>query len=174
MKALLAATIAATLLTACADSHKLTRVGSNKDQPLTGKETVYIATSQDGVYESKAYTGSGVNTTQILKASFAKHAKRVQSSRSHETYDVALKYAQDNKFDILVYPTILHWEDRATEWSGIPDKVEVKIEVVDLSSGQIIEEAVVSGKSGWATLGGDHPQDLLPKPTEDFVSSLYK
>ncbi len=166
--------LALAMLTACADSHKLTRVGSHKDQPLTGSESIYISTSQDGVYESKTYKGSGVNTTQILKSSFAKHARRVQSSRSHETYDAALQYAKSNKFDVLVYPTILHWEDRATEWSGIPDKVEVKIEVVDLKTGKTIEEAVVSGKSGWATLGGDHPQDLLPKPTEDFVSSLYK
>ncbi|WP_254924651.1 DUF4823 domain-containing protein [Aeromonas sp. A35_P] len=29
------------------------------------------------------------------------------------------------------------------------------------------------GKSKWATFGGDHPQDLLPEPTEKYVNSLY-
>jgi hypothetical protein len=36
-----------------------------------------------------------------------------------------------------------------------------------------VEQANVSGRSGWATLGGDHPQDLLPKPVGEYVASLF-
>jgi hypothetical protein len=69
--------------------------------------------------------------------------------------------------------TILHWEDRATEWSGIPDKVEIRIDVIESARGDTIDSAIVKRKSGLATFGGDHPQDLLPKPVEDYVASLY-
>lgn len=81
--------------------------------------------------------------------------------------------ARKSKSKYLVYPTILHWEDRATEWSSIPDKVEVKIELIDTTSGETATAVVIKGKSGIATLGGDHPQDLLPKPIQEFVASLY-
>ncbi|MCB5185022.1 DUF4823 domain-containing protein [Methylobacillus gramineus] len=164
----------ATLLTACADSHKLTRIGNPKDHPLSANESIYIAVPSDGMYEAKTYTGSGANTTQVIKTAFAHHLRRVQSGRIHQDFDVALQHAKTNNFTTLVYPTILHWEDRATEWSGIPDRLEVKIEVVNTADGSVIEEGLIKGKSGWATLGGDHPQDLLAKPVEEFVSSLFK
>ena len=78
------------------------------------------------------------------------------------------------KFKYLVYPTILHWEDRATEWSGRSDKVEIKVVVVDVLTGNTITGSIIKGSSGLATFGGDHPQDLLPGPVNQFVSTLYK
>ncbi|WP_274523310.1 DUF4823 domain-containing protein [Pseudomonas abietaniphila] len=32
---------------------------------------------------------------------------------------------------------------------------------------------MIKGSSGLATLGGDHPQDLLPEPVAECVSSLF-
>lgn len=55
----------------------------------------------------------------------------------------------------------------------IPDQVEVKIQIIQVSTGAVISSGIASGKSGVATFGGDHPQDLLPEPIEAFVSSLY-
>ena len=156
----------------CADSH-LVRQGERSGAKLSKADAVYIAVSRDGVYGTDTYHGSGVTTSQLLLSSFAKQVRNVEVARSAETYDEALKAARAKGFKYLVYPTILHWEDRATEWSAIPDRVEVKVEVVDLSTDKAIDTAIISGKSGIATLGGDHPQDLLPKPIEEFVASLY-
>jgi len=75
--------------------------------------------------------------------------------------------------DYFVVPEILHWEDRNTEWSGKKDVIEIKITVVDAASGSALASSVISGKSKWATFGGDHPQDLLPKPLQAYVDSLY-
>ena len=68
---------------------------------------------------------------------------------------------------------IVHWEDRATEWSLKSDKVEVKITVHDVARGRMLASAVVSGSSGLLTIGGDHPQDLLPEPMDSYVGSLF-
>ena len=73
----------------------------------------------------------------------------------------------------LVAPEILHWEDRATEWSGKPDRVDVDIRVIAPTSGAVIASSVISGKSKWATFGGDHPQDLLPEPVDEYVGTLF-
>jgi hypothetical protein len=84
-----------------------------------------------------------------------------------------LKIIQTDKYGYFVAPEILHWGDRATEWSGIPDKIEIKISVYDAQFETELASSVVNGKSKWATFGGDHPQDLLPEPVNQYVESLY-
>ncbi len=96
------------------------------------------------------------------------------SSSRVEDFDQALNSARIGGYSYLVFPTILHWEDRATEWNFMRDKVEVKIDIVDVFSGEAESSTVIDGRSGIATLGGDHPQDLLPDPiNEYFRSALY-
>ena len=77
------------------------------------------------------------------------------------------------QYRYYVAPEILHWEDRATEWSGRPDRIEVQISIYDVNMQTEIASSVITGKSAWATFGGDHPQDLLPEPTNAYVASLY-
>ena len=73
----------------------------------------------------------------------------------------------------MAIPEILHWKDRATEWSGIPDKIEVKLSVYESNSEKELASTVLSGKSKWATFGGDHPQDLLAEPLNKYIGTLY-
>ena len=103
----------------------------------------------------------------------ASQQKAVAANRV-EDQEQALQSARLGGHDYLVLPTLLHWEDRATEWNFMRDKVQVRIEVVDVFSGQVADSAVVEGKSGIVTLGGDHPQDLLPEPIDDYLQSLLK
>ena len=86
---------------------------------------------------------------------------------------LCLKKDQSVSYDYYVIPEILYWEDRATEWSGIPDKIEVKVSVYDGQSAKELASTIILGKSKWATFGGDHPQDLLPDPLNKYVESLY-
>jgi hypothetical protein len=74
----------------------------------------------------------------------------------------------------LLYPQILQWEDRATEWSGKPDIAAVKLSVLSTDTGALLDSVIIEGKSGLATFGGDHPQDLLPKPMAEYAASLFK
>lgn len=157
----------------CADTHEFIRYASTETPRLASSDTFYIAVSRDGVYGAKVYERSGLTTSQILLASLAKRANRVEVARSPQSYDEASNATRGLGYRILVYPTILHWEDRATEWSAIPDRVEVKIELADVGTGQTLDSGVIRGKSGIATLGGDHPQDLLPLPVEEYFSQLF-
>jgi hypothetical protein len=110
---------------------------------------------------------------QIVASAFAKQIDRVEIGRKLEQPNVAMTKAQELGATYLVTPMIVHWEDRATEWSGISDKVEVRITVRDVASGRTLASAVVSGSSGLWTFGGDHPQDLLPEPMDSYVGSLF-
>lgn len=172
MKRLLGLLVVVVMLGACADSHQLVR----EDSPvvkLTQADTIYVSVPTDGAYGSDAYRGSGQSTAQIISSAFSKRTRLARAGRSTQDFDAALEAARKAQCKYLVFPTILHWEDRATEWSSLPDRVEVKIEVINTVTESVAASAIIKGKSGLATLGGDHPKDLLPEPVEEFVSSLY-
>lgn len=173
MKHYFVAIVSVLLVVSCADTHKVTRIDASPDVRLEPTSTIYIAVPEDGVYGAKTYRGSGQNTAQIIHSAFAKRSRSTKVGRNPQSFDEARAAALSNNWEYLVYSIILHWEDRATEWSGISDKVEVKIEVVEAATDRTVASAVIKGSSGLATFGGDHPQDLLPEPIEEFVSSLY-
>ena len=75
-------------------------------------------------------------------------------------------------FTHYVHPTILHWEDRNTEWSGKRDKISIQLQVVEIESGNIIDATMLDGKSKLATFGGDHPEELLAKPLAQYAELL--
>lgn len=156
----------------CADTHQLIKVG-NTSHKLDPLKKAYISIPRDGKYGHINYKGSGVNVSQIILMSFSKYSNTVEIGHQHLPFDKALSYAKENKYDYLVFPTILEWEDRATEWSGIPDKASIKITIIDVDSGRTMGSAIIKGKSGIATFGGDHPQDLLPKPVEKYISDMF-
>ena len=161
------------VLSGCADTHQLLRIDNDASVRLNQNGSIYVAAPKDGIYGNNNYHGSGANTAQIIRASFSRQTRNVEVAREYEQFNKALEYAKNNGFQYLVFPTILHWEDRATEWSSIPDQVEVKIDIIDTARGKTVAAGIVKGKSGIATFGGDHPQDLLPKPIDEFITSLY-
>jgi len=173
VKSFIVSIVSALLLVSCADTNQVVRLDASSDVRLDAASTIYIAVPVDGVYGANTYRGSGQNTAQIINSAFAKRSRLTEVGRSPQTFAEARDAALSDNWQYFVYPSILHWEDRATEWSAIPDKVEVKIEVVETATNRSIASAVIKGKSGIATFGGDRPQDLLPEPIEEFVSSLY-
>lgn len=128
------------LLSACADTHQLTRAGNGSAQ-LNLNNRVYIAVPKDGSYGSINYQGSGMNSAQIILIAFARYLNDVETGHQYQPYSEALDYAKTNTFDYLIYPTVLAWEDRATEWSGMPDNVSIKIAVVDTATGRTADSA---------------------------------
>jgi hypothetical protein len=157
----------------CADTHQLVRQNENNSTKLDKNCAVYVAVSRDGRYGDINYEGSGATTSQIIMAAFAKYLSRIESAPEYESLNTNLTKARNDGFSHLVYPMILHWEDRATEWSGLSDKIRVKISLFDVSTGQQLDGAIISGESGLATFGGDRPQDLLAKPMDEYVTRLF-
>jgi hypothetical protein len=163
--------VASAMLTGCTSTYTQNTLVELNTKMMRGK-TVAISTPANGTYNGKPYIASGNMTAQVLKAAFANFSSTTDVVS--ECRDLpCLKGLSPRTYDYYAIPDILHWEDRNTEWSGIPDKVEVKISVYEGLSFKELASAIVSGKSKWATFGGDHPQDLLPEPMGNFVESLY-
>jgi hypothetical protein len=134
---------------------------------------ILVSTPSDGNYEEIRYPGSGDSTSHAVVSAFSRYAARVD--RLSETMDCpeALERADAGTYKYLACPTIMHWEDRATEWSGKRDRVAIRLQVFEIASGRIIDSVLIEGKSKWATFGGDHPQDLLSDPIDRHVATLY-
>lgn len=111
-------------------------------------------------------------TAQEVRAAFAHYSTATIVVPDCENL-ACLQEGKHSGFDYYVVPEILHWEDRNTEWSGKKDKIEVKISIYEGKSWKELASTTISGKSKWATFGGDHPQDLLPEPLGEYIDSLY-
>lgn len=160
------------LVTACTSTYRhseLQTPAANLD-PRLG---VLISTPEDGWYENQQYRNSGQMTANAVRSAFAKNARKVDLAKNCSGEE-CLGSIDIEKYGYFVKPVILHWEERATEWSGKPDRIEIQLVIYDTATKEELANSSYTGKSKWATFGGDHPQDLLPEPTNAYVSSLYK
>lgn len=157
------------LLAGCASTYNRHVIAQPPGKLAVGA-SVRIATPGDGRYGDDTYAGSGAMTAAAFRAAFARFSNRVEVDGDCSALACL---QQGDPRDYLVLPEILHWEDRATEWSGKPDRIEVKVTVYSGSDGRVLASTIFTGKSKWATFGGDHPQDLLPEPVDAFVRGLY-
>lgn len=166
--------IGITLLTlaGCSSSYKHNEFQKPKVQ-LDRNSGVLISTPKNGFYDQTEYESSGRMTANEIRRAFSKNSRKVSITTDCEG-ESCLDTIDSSAYGYYIQPIILHWEDRATEWSGIPDKLEIQIIIFDIKTKKEIANTTFSGKSKWVTLGGDHPQDLLAEPVNKYVESLYK
>lgn len=163
---------AAILTISCASTYEHTELQS-VSAALDSAQGVLISTPKDGWYADKEYRNSGAMTANAIRAAFSKHASKVEVVNTCHGDD-CLSSIDIERFGYYVKPEILQWEDRATEWSGKKDIIEIQLAVYDAVTKQELANSTYTGKSKWASFGGDHPQDLLAEPTNEYVSGLYK
>ena len=157
------------LATGCTAKYAQQDVFSNQAK-LDRQMPVTIATPVDGSYETTPYPASGDMTAAAVKTAFSYYTNRVTVMGACRELSCL---RQNRPSGYYVIPQILHWEERATEWSGLPDKIEVKLAIYGPTGEQPLGSAVLSGRSKWATFGGDHPQDLLHEPIAEYVKAQY-
>jgi hypothetical protein len=137
------------------------------------RSSVYIVTPRDGNYGDIKYPGSGMSVASAFDTALQRYSDDVVVGGLAETAAVALATAKEKKCVYLIIPKITRWEDRATEWSGKRDKMELFVRIIRVEDGSELRSAEIQGRSSWATFGGDHPQDLLKEPVTEFVGSLF-
>lgn len=156
-------------LLACTADYKIIQ---NTHSTLSIRDTYYVSTPENGQYDGKPYLNSGVMTRDILFAGLiergAKGIKGQQVSREQAVED-----AQKHQCTRVMYPEILHWEDRATEWSGIRDKVKVAIDIIDTHNGKVLDSTILNLTGTWWTMGGLHPQDLIEEASDGYFKRLF-
>ncbi len=160
------------ILTGCVSKYKTDEFQAPA-QTLPANTSAYVMMAKDGSYGAKPYPNSGQFLSRATSTAISSHLTRVEVGSHVETIEEALSRADELGVAYVFQPTILHWEDRATEWSGRPDRITIKIVVWDVETSKDISSTVLRASSKWATFGGDHPQDLLPGSITPYVNTLF-
>ena len=162
----------AIFVTGCASTYQYNDFRSIKTK-LDRFKGVLISTPEDGWYGNTTYRNSGRMTAKAVRAAFSKYVSRVDVINTCHGDD-CLNLIDTEKYGYYVKPEILHWEDRATEWSSKPDRIEIQLVIYDAVTKNELLNSSYTGKSKLSTFGGDYPQNLLPEPTNHSVSSMYQ
>ena len=120
--------------------------------------SIEVLTPTDGTFESEDYPGSGNTVAGKLTAALTPY------------YPGSAVVTSAPKGGYSLRPQLLHWENRATEWSGRPDRVKVSLPLY--RDGKLIGSALVTANSSWWTLGGDQPDGLIDLPFAVYASML--
>ncbi|MDP1660276.1 MAG: DUF4823 domain-containing protein [Phycisphaerales bacterium] len=158
----------------CTSSYKSDRLeGSAAPQLAKGACSIYVSVPEDGSYQGSVGAGSGAATARAIVTAFIPYTLQADCGSVRESHDAAMASASAGGFTHYIEPTILNWEDRATEWSGKPDAISVRLIVFEVASRRQLDTVVIHGSSKWATFGGDHPQDLLPEPMGKYAAECF-
>ncbi len=168
----LAIAVLTLLLAACSQKYKLDSY-QPPQQRLSQGSAIYVMVPADGRYGNITYSNSGQQTAQALFASLATVSNKIEVAPKVEPLAEALANAKSKGATYVFQPQILNWIDRATEWSGIPDRITIKLIVYEVESGKDVASVMSRASSKWGTLGGDHPQDLLPRVMAEFTKLLF-
>lgn len=119
---------------------------------------IEVVKPADGTFEAEKYDGSGNTAAGKLTAALIPYfpGSTVVNASTSQGY--------------VIKPQLLHWENRATEWSGKADRVKVSLPLY--RSGKLVGSALVTASSSWWTMGGDHPEDLLDTPFAVYAGKL--
>ena len=161
------------LLFGCADSYQIIPIGKSSKFRIKCEKSVFISIPKDGSFGNTIYNGSGGLVSNSILSVVSLYCERVETGDEFQNFSTALNYSKKHNYGLLIHPNILEWEDRATEWSSKPDRISIKIQIIDVQKGKTLFSYIVNGKSGLATAGGDRPQDLLPKPFKELFGGIF-
>lgn len=158
---------------ACTASYKIQNIAGTTQVRLDSRQTVFVALPEDGHYEDKNYPGSSQSVAQAVAEAFSRHAANVVIASQRFSDDQNITAAQEVKAAYLVVPVITHWEHRATEWSGRPSVMSIRVAILDTKSRKQITAASINGRSRVISFTTTSPESLLHTPLKDYIDSLY-
>lgn len=162
------------LFCGCAPKYNVIHGNENaKDVHLSKDASAYISLPEDNTSNGHLYVGSGREVAAELEFLFSKYFSDVVIGKSAESCQQGLTFAKANGYDYQICPQLLQWEDYAIEWSGIPDKIKLKVSIISTKSDEIIDTFLLEGKGKVMSFGGDHPLDIVKEPMIQWVNSLF-
>ncbi|AKP72275.1 hypothetical protein AVI53_09665 [Piscirickettsia salmonis] len=139
-------TIASILLSGCI-SHYSYYTPRPNDQSQCGiladNESIYIGTTQDFYLESKYYTNSGNQISQLLLETVNKYTTHIKRSKNYVTMQQGLIQARNQGYSIYIYPTIISWQRPMPTISWLIDHSEVRLSLYNVKSGKLLNDVII-------------------------------
>ena len=130
-----------------------------------------LVTPVNGMYGNTVYPSSGFEVIQALTKELQHYTNAIATIPVPVTIEQI--YPQDlAQTDYVIIPQILHWEDRATGWSFVPDRIEVRFDIYN-NQRQLIDSYLINGRSAYIVWVSKQPNSLLPKPIRNMLKELF-
>lgn len=161
-------TVAALTLTSCYTAGSEVVRGSLFEpmEPLPASTSIEVVMPDDGIYGGRAYLGSGRAV-----------ASRIQQAARDRFPDTSViqapsagAAAPSERRTLRVEAVIHQWEDRATNWSGVADKIRVQLTLRD--GPRVRRDLTYSAHSTWWTFVNSPPEELLDSYFDEAVLDL--
>lgn len=152
---------------------RYTRIIKEPTPKLNSSGSAYILIPSNGMYYGKAYTHSGKATANVIYSAFYKHFNRVEIAPSGEKFEEGLQKAKSTGFAYLINSKLSHWADHATEWSGARDRIDMNLDIFEVSSGRLLDSVNFIGNGPWLTFGGYHPEHIVAKSIDEYIAKLF-
>lgn len=160
--------------TGCKSTYSDRQVSNQPVPLLRSNSRIYVGIPFDATFKKEVAHNSGKQVAEAIFNAFARNTRPVYISRSPENLGEALDSARRVNADYVVYPTITRWEDRATEWSGRRDKLQMRVDLIELETSQVVYAKEIEATGKLMTDGGDTPADLLQQPLDHYANDLFR
>ena len=162
-------TVGALILTGCAAHRGILPPGQSAAPSI---DRLCVLTATDGSYGDEAYVGSGRELSGRILA-ILRQGRLWQSILVPATDNTAgARQCLAEGVDYMLAPTILHWEDRATQWSGLRDYLTIDLALFRLQPYGALRRGTYTANNSWFTLVNNPPEDLLDDNFAAFVGRL--
>jgi hypothetical protein len=134
---------------------------------------VFVTIPGDGESASVWCLGSGRAAAQAITAAFAKQGIPVYVAEEQLAREEALLAAARLKAGYVALSVITLWDQR-NEWLGRPSSVAVRVSIVDVATGRVIEsKPIVTHNRTQLAFTIVSPETLLEKSLNEYVSKFY-
>ena len=157
----------------CMTTNTITPNSNYSNIKIANSDIIFIAMPRDGGYGNDIVSGSGRTTLSKLQYVLEDYARKIYTGTMYEQLEDCKNTAIEKNAKYLFFPTIVNWEDRATAWSGLPDRVEIKMVIYDLEKDQIVYSTLLRSKGTSVTMKSTDPSELLLDLFGGFVKQIY-
>ncbi|MBR1991669.1 MAG: DUF4823 domain-containing protein [Bacteroidales bacterium] len=144
----------------------------NQSFSLKNGTRILVLTAEDGAYGSQVYKGSGLMLSRKLQSVLTQYQCHVQIDLDNNRFK-DLEGKDLSGYDYIIVPIITHWEDRATSWSGIPDRLSYSLFIYN-NEGVMLSSTDIEAESASLTFENNDPSDLINSSLQQYFSKVFK
>ena len=160
-------TVMVAMLLGCASNEMRTISGSGS-VALDPKAIVYIAIPAENSSNSP-----GQYVATVLADEFSKRGIKVNMAEGAASHEANLAAAQKQGAGYLIIPVLTNWEHNATQWSGNPSTLGLRLSILNAATGVQIRLDNIESQSSHLSLFGTDPKELLDDAFEKYIKDLY-
>lgn len=169
------------LLSACDGVHQVMRSDGvplgdkavSNDEILLNQNALLLI-AHDGSDDQNTYKGSGLKATQVIQSVFKPYLQSIKLVPNTKRLSTVLSEAKNSSYQYVLVPEISKWSDHYTFWTGVPDKLSLKLTFYNVKTQKKIDSFTIKCESSLTPLPNQKPQDLLYQPLQQIAQVIFK